>query len=130
ELKPFQAGIDAGADAVMMGHLIVKDVSEEPALFSADIVTGLLRREMGFKGVVLTDALQMKALTDHYGEEDIAVKSISAGVDMLLCPATPDKTINAIIKAVENGNLTEERINESVLRILTMKINRGIIAAD
>ncbi len=127
DLLAFQAGIDAGADAVMMGHLIVKDVDSEPAVFSHDIVTGLLREEMDFDGVVMTDALEMQAIADHYGKNEVAVKAVKAGVDMLLCPADLDGAIDALTKAVESGEITEARINESVLRILKLKENRGLL---
>ena len=128
ELLPFKAGIDAGADAVMMGHLIVTDVDENvPAVFSYEMVTEILRGELGFTGVVMTDALQMQAMTDHYSSGEIAVNAVKAGVDMLLCPADLNAAVNALVQAVENGEITEERINESVLRILTLKENRGIL---
>lgn len=128
ELLPFKAGIEAGADAVMMGHLIVTDVDENvPAVFSYEMVTEILRGELGFDGVVMTDALQMQAMTDHYSSGEIAVNVVKAGVDILLCPADLDAAIEALLAAVESGEITEERIDESVLRILTMKENRGIL---
>lgn len=127
ELRPFQAAIDAGADSVMMGHLIIQDVSEEPAVFSYELVTRLLREEMGFQGVVMTDALAMKAISDHYTNAQVALQSIQAGVDMLLCPMDLDDAIDSIIAAVESGEITESRIDESVLRILQLKENRGIL---
>ncbi len=127
ELLPFQAGIDAGADAVMMGHLIVPDISEEPAVFSYEIVTRLLREEMGFEGVVMTDALGMKAIADHYGNRDVAVKAVQAGVDMLLSPMDLDTAIDALTDAVEDGTIPETRIDESVTRILRLKANRGLL---
>lgn len=127
ELLPFQAGIDAGADAVMMGHLIIADVEEEPALFSHRLVTELLREEMGFQGVVITDGLQMKAMTDYYDSGEIAVKAIQAGVDMLLCPQDLKTAADALLRAVESGEIPEERLEESVRRILTLKKERGIL---
>lgn len=127
ELLPFQAGIDAEADAVMMGHLIIADVDEEPALFSYRLVTELLREEMGFEGVVMTDSLQMKAMTKYYDSGEIAVKAVSAGVDVLLCPEDPEEAANALIAAVESGEITQERLDESVRRILTLKYNYGLL---
>lgn len=129
ELLPFQAGIDAGADAVMMGHLIVPAICEEPAVLCPEIVTGLLREEMGFTGVVMTDSLDMKAISDHYGNGEAAVRAVQAGVDLLLCPPDPDETIQTILAAVEDGAIPASRIDESVRRILTLKVNRGIIEA-
>ena len=121
EFLPFKAGIDAGADAVMIGHLIVSDISDEPALFSKEIVTDILRGELGFEGVVITDSLQMKAMTDYYGEDEVAVRAIEAGCDILLMPNDIGVTAGAIEKAIEDGRLSEERINESVRRILRLK---------
>ncbi len=128
ELLPFKAGIAAGADAVMMGHLIVTDVDEnEPAVFSYEMVTEILRGELGFTGVVMTDSLQMQAMTDHYSAGETAVRAVKAGVDMLLCPADVENAVAALAQAVENGEITEARIDESVLRILALKENRGIL---
>lgn len=127
ELLSFQAGIDAGADMVMMGHLIISDVDDQPALFSEKLVTQLLREEMGFQGVVISDGLQMQAMTDHYSSAEIALRSVKAGVDILLCPRDLESAVNALLHAVETGEISEERIDESVLRILTLKENRGIL---
>lgn len=123
ELIPFQAGIKAGADAVMMGHLILDQIDDQPALFSCKLVTGLLREEMGFTGVIMTDSLQMQAMTDHYGSGEIAVGAVQAGVDILLCPKSLEDSVSALTEAVEKGEITEERIDESVLRILRLKQN-------
>ena len=128
ELLPFQAGIDAGADAVMVGHLIVTDLDSEPAPFSYKIVTELLREEMGFTGVVMTDGLQMKAMTDHYSSADIAVKSVQAGVDMLLCPLDLKSAVEALTQAVESGEITQARLDESVQRILELKLRQGMLS--
>lgn len=127
ELLPFQAGIDAGADAVMMGHLTLPQIDEQPALFSYTIVTDLLREEMGFQGVVMTDALEMAAIADYYSSATTAVRAVSAGVDMLLGPVNLTDSVNALENAVNNGTLTEERIDQSVARILALKIRRGIL---
>lgn len=127
ELMPFQAGIDAGADAVMMGHLIMDQIDDQPALFSYAVVTELLREEMGFEGVVVTDSLQMQAMTDHYGSGEIAVRAVKAGVDLLLCPIRLDEAVGALTQAVEEGEITEERLDESVLRILRLKQRRGML---
>ena len=127
EFLPFQAGISAGADAVMMGHLIVPDIDDQPALMSHKIVTEILREELGFEGVVITDSLEMQAMTDHYGSGEIAVKAVQAGVDLLLSPQNLDQAVAALTQAVEEGTITQERLDESVLRVLRLKINRGII---
>lgn len=126
ELVPFQAGIDAGTDMVMVGHLIVSDVDDQPAPFSYAIVTELLREEMGFDGVVITDGLQMKAMTDAYSSAEIALKAVKAGVDLLLCPEDLESAVDALTQAVEEGEITMARLDESVLRILTLKLERGL----
>ncbi len=127
ELLPFQAGIDAGADAVMVGHLIVEDVDGAPAPFSSALVTDLLRGEMGFDGVVVTDSLKMQAITDEYASGEAALRAVEAGVDLLLCPQDLEEAAHALISAVEDGTLPQERIDESVLRILSLKEARGIL---
>ena len=126
ELLPFQAGIAADSDMVMIGHLICTQIDNQPATFSYKIVTDLLRGELGFDGVVITDGLQMGAMTNSYTGAQIALNAINAGCDLLLCPANPWECINALMDAVQNGNLAEERIDQSVTRILTMKAQRGI----
>ena len=127
ELLPFQAGMDAGADAVMMGHMIIQQVDGQPALLSHAVVTGLLREEMGFQGVVMTDSLEMQAMTGLYSSGEIAAGAVKAGVDVLLCPQDLDESIHALVKAVEDGDITMERLDESVLRILRLKMNRGLL---
>ena len=126
ELLPFKAGIDAGADMVMIGHLICTELDDVPAPFSFRIVTELLRGELGFEGVVVTDALEMQALRDYdCGEQ--CVRAVLAGVDLLLCPGDLDAALEALQTAVRDGVLSEERVDESVLRILTMKETRGML---
>lgn len=127
ELLPFRAGIDAGADMVMLGHLTVRELDSEPAPFSHRIVTGLLRDELGFSGVVITDSLKMKAVTDRYSSAEAAVRAVQAGVDLLLCPEDLDAAVEGLVRAVESGGISRERIDESVLRILNMKRARGIL---
>ena len=82
---------------------------------------------MGFHGVVMTDALEMAAIADYYSSGTTAVKAVSAGVDMLLGPVNLTDSVNALENAVDNGTITEERINQSVARILALKIRRGIL---
>jgi len=121
EFKPFISGINAGADAVMIGHLIVADQGNIPALFSYHLLTGVLRNELGFNGVIISDSLQMKAMTDHYGAGEIPVMAVAAGCDIILMPTDLEVTVSSLEAAVENGVISEERINESVRRILILK---------
>ena len=129
ELLPFQAGIEAGADFVMMGHITLSNVSDDglPASLSYDIITGLLRETLGYDGIVITDAMNMAAITDNWSSGNAAVKAIQAGADMILMPYSLSGALEGVLEAVESGNLTEERIDESVLRILTVKLESGIL---
>lgn len=128
ELQPFVTGIAAGADFVMMGHLMVPSMdADNPASLSEKIIQGTLRTDLGFDGLVITDAMQMGALADNYTVEEAAVKAVQAGNDMLLEPVDVDRTIAAITEAVAKGIITEERINESVRRILKVKMEKGIV---
>ena len=127
ELLPFKSGIQAGTDCVMIGHIIISDVENVPAPFSAEIVGGLLREEMGFQGVVMTDGLQMNAIKEYYSSDNIAILAIQAGVDVLLGPDDLKTSVHALTDAVNTGTVTEDRIDESVLRILEMKLRRDII---
>lgn len=127
ELLPFRAGIEAGADLVMIGHLSVPALDpDEPATFSYPIVTELLRGELGFDGVVITDSLGMGALS-RYSEAERCQKALAAGCDILLGITNPEETLEALMQAVESGTLTQERIDESVVRILKLKLSRGIL---
>lgn len=127
ELLPFITGIDAGADMVMIGHLQADALDpDNPATFSYAIVTQLLRKELGFHGVVVTDALGMGALS-KYSEAERCEKALLAGCDLLLGVTEPEQTLNALMQAVETDELTEARIDESVLRVLILKLSRGII---
>ncbi len=118
ELIPFQSAINNGAQFIMIGHIALPKVTGDntPATLSRAIVTDLLRTEMGYDGLVVTDALNMGALTNQYSYEEIYVKAIEAGVDLLLMPNGSRKAVE-IIKA----NVSEERIDQSVRRILKYK---------
>ena len=129
ELVPFQMGIDAGVGFVMIGHISVPSITgnDEPALFSEKIITGILRDKMKFNGVIVTDALDMGAVTRYYSPGETAVKAILAGVDILLMPQDLDAAYNAVLDAVRNGEISESRIDESVRRILEMKARFGVL---
>lgn len=127
EWVPFRAGIEAGADMVMVGHQIVPEIEEAPATVSHIIVTDILRGELGFEGVVITDSLKMAAVNSNYSSGDLAIKCIEAGSDLLLDPADFRSAAKAVMDAVNAGTLSEERIDESVKRILKLKIEYGIV---
>lgn len=129
---PFKAGIKAGADMVMVSHLSISNVtgSTKPASMTELVLKDILRTELSFEGVIVTDAMNMKSVTDYYTSGQAAVNSIEAGADIILMPENLDAAFNAVLHAVENGKLEEKKIDESVLRILELKIKRGIITAD
>ena len=127
DFLPFQAGIDAGADMVLVAHNVVSCMDGQvPASISLP-VHNILRNELGFDGVIITDDLVMEGVRQFAGDAEIAVRAVQAGNDMLCCTDF-EVQVPAVIKAVETGEITEERLNESVLRILKMKIKLGIIA--
>ena len=130
DLPPFQAAIDAGVDSIMTAHIVVPalDDSGDPATLSHKIITGQLRETLGFDGVIVTDGLEMAAVRQEYGDGEVAVRALEAGVDQLLLPADPRVAYAAVEEAVDEGRLTEERIDESVHRILLMKYDQGVTA--
>ncbi|MEU2545455.1 glycoside hydrolase family 3 protein [Streptomyces roseolus] len=128
DAPPFRAAIAAGIDAIMTAHLVVPalDPSEDPATLSYPILTGVLREQLGYDGVVVTDALDMQGVRTKYGDDRVPVLALKAGVDQLLNPPKLDLAWNAVLGAVRSGELTEERLDESVLRILRLKARRGL----
>lgn len=128
EFLPFEAGMDAGAELVMVGHMIVESVDDSvPASLSEKIVTKILREELGFDGLIITDALNMAAISEQYPSGQAAVMAVKAGNDLLLEPENLTESVNGIMEAVTEGDISEERINESVLRILQTKYDAGIL---
>ena len=127
DFVPFQAGIDAGADFVLMGHLSCPNVldSSIPASLSYRMVTEILRGQLGFDGVVITDAMNMGAVANYYSSGEAAVKAISAGVDMVLMPVDFEAAYQAVLQAVQDGTVSTERLDESVRRILSAKMGEG-----
>ncbi|MFD4244078.1 glycoside hydrolase family 3 protein [Streptomyces sp. NPDC058525] len=125
---PFRAAVEAGVDAVMTAHIVFPalDPSGDPATLSRPIVTGILRERLGFRGVVVTDALDMAGVRQKYGDDRVPVLALLAGCDQLLNPPDLGLAHRSVLAAVESGELTEERIEESVLRILELKARRGL----
>ena len=135
DLPPFRAAIAAGVDSIMTAHIVVPslDPSGDPATLSRPILTGILRDRLGYDGVVVTDALDMQGVRDEYGDERVPVLALKAGADVLLKPPADDdgdgvfpRQLAAVVDAVESGELTEERIDASVYRILKLKRERGL----
>ena len=151
DLIPFQAGIDAGSDMIMTAHIqfpkiekktyvSIKDGEEItlPATLSRTIITGLLREQMGYNGIVITDAMEMDAIAAHFDPLDAAVMAINADVDILLCPVElykdgevntfpdVDKYMEGLLARVEAGDIREEELDNSVYRILKLKKERDL----
>ena len=148
ELVPFKAAIDAGADLVMTAHIQYPQLEKQtytsvttgeevyiPATMSRVILTDLLRGELGFEGVIVSDALEMKAIWDNYATDDVLTMTINAGVDMLLMPGVQDKDmldqidamLGRAVELAEAGDIDRDRIDDSVRRILTLKQKYGIL---
>ena len=148
ELIPFKAAIDAGADMVMTAHIQYPQIEKGtytsistgeqiylPATMSKTILTGILRGDLGFDGVIISDALDMAAVAENFSVEDTVRLTIEAGVDMLILPAVKntnlfrltDTYVDTAVKLVESGEISEERINESVRRILRLKQKYGLL---
>lgn len=124
ELIPFQSAVNSGVSFVMVGHISAPNVTGDntPATLSETVVTELLRTQMGYDGIIITDAMNMGAITEKYNSDTAAVMAVEAGVDMILMPADYQKAYDAILQAVKDGRITEERINESVTRIVKVKL--------
>lgn len=129
DAPPFKAAIKAGVNMIMSGHLVVPalDPSGDPATLSRPILTDILRKELGYKGVIITDSLGMQGVRDKYGDGEVAVRAVLAGVDNLLMAPDMDAAYNAVLAAVESGRISERRLNESVARILLLKLKQGIL---
>ncbi|MFF0361338.1 glycoside hydrolase family 3 protein [Streptomyces fungicidicus] len=128
DAPPFEAAIAAGIDSIMTAHIVVPalDPSEDPATLSRPILTGILREELGYDGVVVTDSLGMEGVRTKYGDDRVPVLALKAGVDQLLNPPSLDVAWNAVLNAVRDGELTEDRLDESILRVLRMKAKLGL----
>jgi len=129
DAPPFRAAIAQGVDMVMTAHIVVPELDDsgEPATLSRNVLTGMLREELGFDGVVVTDSLQMDGVRQMHSDAEIPVLALKAGADQLLMPWRLDVAYNAVLDAVRSGELTERRIDESVYRILKLKYKRGIV---
>ncbi len=152
DLVPFQAGIDEGTDMIMTAHIQYPSIETDtyvsrqdgkevylPATLSHTIMTGLLREDMGYDGIIITDAMDMDAIAAHFDETDAAVLAINAGVDILLCAAelyqdeevdtfpTVDAYMKNLLARVEAGEIKEEELDDSVSRILKLKLEQGIM---
>lgn len=128
EFLPFSSGINAGADFVLVSHHIVSGIGDNlPCDLSYTAITGILRNELGFDGIVITDSHKASAITKKYSSGEAAVMAVNAGADIILLPDDLPSAVEAVCDAVENGEIRESRINESVARILNLKAELGLI---
>jgi beta-N-acetylhexosaminidase len=123
DLIPFKNAIKNNAKVIMIGHLAIPNITKDntPSSLSKEIITQLLKEELNYKGLIITDALNMKALTKYYSESQIYEMAINAGVDILLMPENPDMAIKTIKEGVQKGTIEESKINDSVKKILMLK---------
>ncbi|MET8332314.1 beta-N-acetylhexosaminidase [Streptosporangium canum] len=129
DAPPFAAAIGKNIDAIMSAHVVMPklDPSGDPATLSKPILTGLLREKLGFDGVVSTDALDMAGVRKKYGDGQVAVRAIQAGVDLLLMPPDFPKAYEAVLAAVKSGKISTARLDQSVRRLLKLKAARGLL---
>lgn len=149
EFKPFKVAIDNGIDMIMTAHIQFPQIEKDtviskldgkeigiPATLSDDLIDGTLRKELGYDGIVITDAMNMKAIADNFGEVEAVKLSIKAGIDILLMPTILrsnadlpklDAIYDSVLEAIESGEISEDQINDSAERIVELKIKRGII---
>jgi len=128
DLPPFASAIDRGIDAIMTAHIVVPalDDSGRPATLSKPILTDLLRKQMDFDGLIVTDALTMEGVREMFGDERVPIEAIKAGADMMLMPPDLDLAYNAVLDAVDSGEISVKRIDQSVHRILSLKMEQGL----
>ncbi|MBR3762289.1 MAG: glycoside hydrolase family 3 protein [Lachnospiraceae bacterium] len=119
----FKAGIDAGADFVMVSNMVASELSGgmDPCSMSSSVVTDILRTELGFTGIIITEPMNVKAITDYYSAEEAAVAALKAGCDMILLPEDLDEAYMGILEGIGNGSVAEARINDSLKRVLRVK---------
>lgn len=127
EFKPFEAAAENGVDFTMVAHVAAPSItgSDLPSTMSGRMV-GILRYDLGFNGVIITDALNMGAIANNYTTGSACVSAVQAGVDMLLMPVSLDEAYSSIANAVSDGTISEDRIDQSVKRILNAKMRRGL----
>ena len=129
DFLPFIAGIQADAEIVLLSHQLTANIDPETPASMSETVISLLRDELGFRGVVITDALRMGAIRNGYGSGESCVRALEAGADMLLLPYNFTNAYNGVMDALESGRLTEARIDESVRRILLLKEKYNLLSS-
>lgn len=132
DLPPFKSAVEADVDAVMTAHVFLPELDDsgEPSTLSGEVINGVLRDELGYDGVVTTDALNMEGVRQTHDDGEIAVRALEAGADQLLMPPDPATAARAVRDAVDEGRISEDRLDESVRRILELKVRRGLLDAE
>lgn len=132
DFLPFETGIASGADFIMMSHISVSKVTESsiPASMSDLMMQTILRQELGYEKIIITDAFDMASVVDYYTPGEAAYNAIKAGADVVLMPQNLEQAYQEILSRVESGDLPEKRIRDSVLRILAVKIQRGMLTRE
>ena len=128
EFVPFEQAITAGTDFIMAGHIKTPNATADdlPATLSSEMM-GILRNDLGFDGIIITDAMNMGAIVDTYGSGESAVMAVQAGVDMVLMPANLQEAAKALTEAIKTGAISEERVEDALWRILSLKYDKGIL---
>ncbi|HZT39235.1 MAG TPA: glycoside hydrolase family 3 N-terminal domain-containing protein [Bryobacteraceae bacterium] len=128
EFVPFKAAIAHGVDAIMTAHMAAPALEPEaiPATVSRNVLTGVLRNELGFNGLIVTDAMDMQGLAKQFSAGEASVRALEAGADVLLMPPDADQAINAVMAAIRQGRLSRQRIDQSVLKVLNAKARVGL----
>lgn len=123
EFVVYRTGIEAGADMIMVGHMSAPALAGDntPCSMSEHVVTDILRKELNFDGVIITDSMSKKAISDYYGADEAAVLALKAGCDMILMPENFEKAYNGVLEAVKSGVISEERINDALRRVYRIK---------
>ncbi|WP_046470747.1 glycoside hydrolase family 3 protein [Allosalinactinospora lopnorensis] len=132
DLPPFESAVEADADAIMTAHVFLSELDDsgEPSTLSKNVIEGVLRDELGYEGVVTTDALNMEGVRQTHDDAEIAVRAIEAGADQLLMPPDAAETVGAVREAVDEGRISEDRLDASVRRILELKAKRGVLGGE
>ena len=132
EFLPYSNAIAQGLDFVMVGHISVPNVTgdDTPASLSEKMISEVLRKDLGFKGIVMTDYLNDKTIVKNYSAADAAVQAIQAGADLLLEPDDLEAAYEGVLKAVKKGDITEDRLDESIYRILRVKLSMQDESSD
>lgn len=123
EFLPFKAGVEAGAQMIMVGHFSAPEITGDntPCSLSKDVITGILREDWEYDGVIITDAMNMGAISEYYGSDEAAIKALKAGCDMILMPEDFTTAFEGVVEAVKDGTIDEQRINDSLKRVYRIK---------